>query len=125
MTSQGRISFVAVAAVFLVVCLNLLGAWVLDKATEFGTFSFLALIFIGLVISINVGRFILWGWMHKRIDLSKSYPLTAMFFPGVALLSTFEGETISVTQWAGISLITVGVIWLSVFVRDNVDDPAS
>jgi len=122
MNSNSRISLVAVAAVFLVVCLNLLGAWILERATEFDTFSILTLLLVGLVISVNIGRFVLWGWMHRRIDLSKSYPLTAMFFPLVALLSMFNGEKIAPIQWAGILLITSGVIWFSLFVRDNVDE---
>lgn len=88
-------------------------------------FSAVSLSFVGLVVAVNIGRFLLWGWMHKRIDLSKSYPLTAMFFPLVALLSVFSGETIDPIQWFGITLITVGVVWFSVFVKDNQKDASS
>ena len=119
MKPNNRISLAAVIAVFLVVCLNLFGAWVLEKATEFEALSIIVFMLIGLVIFVNIGRFLLWGWMHKRIDLSKSYPLTAMFFPLVALLSMFNGERILPIQWVGILLITVGVLWFSIFINDN------
>ncbi len=107
------------AAVFFVVSLNLVGAWILKQAAGYPTLSVIAIFFIGLVIAVNIGRFLLWGWMHRRIDLSKSYPLTAMFFPLVALLSVFDGEYIAPVQWFGIGLITLGVVWFSLFVEDR------
>lgn len=109
----------AILAVFLVVCLNLFGAWVLKRATGFPLWSLWAALSVGLVIGVNIGRFLIWGWMHKRIDLSKSYPLTAMFFPMIAVLSVLDGEVIAPIQWAGVALITIGVVWFSVFVQDQ------
>ena len=114
-----KLSFVSVAAVFFVVSLNLLGAWILKTATSLPLMSIAALFFLGLVIAINIGRFLLWGWMHRRIDLSKSYPLTAMFFPLVAILSAFKGEHIDPIQWVGVGIITLGVVWFGIFVQDN------
>ena len=118
MKYRSILSYTSLMSVFLVVNLNLFGAWVLKKTAELDVISLTAVCLIGLVIFINIGRFLLWGWMHKRFDLSKSYPLTAIFFPLVALLSIVNGEIISVTQWIGILFITIGVVWLNIFVRD-------
>ncbi len=110
---------IAVTAVFFVVCLNLVGAWILKKATGFPLWSIGAAFAVGFVIAVNIGRFLIWGWMHRRIDLSKSYPLTAMFFPMITVLSVIDGEMIRPVQWFGIALITIGVVWFSVFVQDH------
>lgn len=114
-------SIIALIAAFVVVSLNLVGAYVLKHAATFETISLLALFLVGVVISVNIGRFLLWGWMHRRIDLSKSYPLTAIFFPLVALLSVYNGENIRPIQWVGIAFITLGVFWFSVFVRNSTE----
>jgi len=116
---KNGITPIAVTAVFFVVCLNLVGAWILKQATGFPLWSIGAAFAVGLVIAVNIGRFLIWGWMHKRIDLSKSYPLTAMFFPMIAILSVIDGEVIRPVQWLGVALITVGVVWFSVFVQDQ------
>ena len=112
-------SYTALMSVFAIVSLNLLGAWILKKATRFDFISLAAIFFIGLVIVISVARFVLWAWLHKRVDLSKSYPLTAIFYPLIALVSIIEGEVIQPTQWAGIFLITLGIIWFSLFVENS------
>jgi len=106
--------------VFGTVLINLFAAWILSKAAGLGsTINIVALLLLGVVIALNIGRFLLWGWIHRRINLSKSYPLTAMFFPAVAFLSFLQGETIEPIQWLGICLITIGVIWFTVFVADT------
>lgn len=106
--------------VALTVAINLFAAWILDDAANVGTtFSLVSLVIIAVVIALNIGRFALWGWIHKRINLAKSYPLTALFFPLVAVLSYFRGEYINLTQWVGIALITIGVVWFTIFVPDN------
>jgi drug/metabolite transporter (DMT)-like permease len=118
--AQGEVNIKTTLIVSLTVAVNLFAAWILDEAAGMGTtFGLISLAIIGLVIGLNIGRFALWGWIHKRINLAKSYPLTAMFFPLVALLSYFRGEVINPVQWLGIALITIGVVWFTLFVADN------
>lgn len=118
--AKSQISFKTTLAVILTVAINLFAAWVLDtRANQSETLSFLTLIIVGLVIGLNFGRFVLWGWIHSKISLAKSYPMTAIFFPLVALLSFVQGDQISAFQWFGILLITTGVIWITYFVPDN------
>lgn len=119
MDTPKRSPIAAIIAVFIVVSLNLLGAWILKSATDFNIFSIWAILLVGLVVTINIGRFFVWGWLHKHIDLSKSYPLTAIFYPLIGILSIYEGEAIGFVQWIGILLITAGVVWITVFVQDK------
>jgi len=117
---KSKINVKTTLIVALTVAINLFAAWILDDVANIGTtFSLASLLIIAVVIALNVGRFALWGWIHKRINLAKSYPLTALFFPLVAALSYFRGEYINFTQWVGIGLITVGVIWFTLFVPDK------
>ena len=52
---------------------------------NFHMFSIMALGLIALAILVNVLKFVFWGYLHKRFDLSKTYPLTAIFFPLIFL----------------------------------------
>jgi len=113
---------VSLFAICLIVALNLFNAWVLESASSFSLISIQALSLIGLVILIGGGRFVLWGWLHKRVDLSKSYPLTAVFYPMIAVLSIIKGENVLLIQWLGIILITAGVAWMCLFVGDRTVD---
>ncbi len=109
----------SVISVLGIVSLNLFGAWILKESTQYDLLSFVAMTLIGLVIVINLARFVLWAWLHKRVDLSKSYPLTAIFYPMIAVLSVIRGEVIQPLQWFGIFMITLGVFWFGVFVQDK------
>lgn len=109
----------SILAVIAVISLSLLSAGVLDFASNRKLISLIGLFLLGIVIAINVARFLLWGWIHKRIDLSKSYPMTAFFFPLVALMSAFKGDPISAVQWVGVGVITLGFAWFSLFVPDE------
>jgi len=109
----------SVVSVLGIVCLNLFAAWILKETTQYTLLTIAAMTLIGLVIVINLARFVLWRWLHKRVDLSKSYPLTAVFYPLIGVLSIIRGEVIQPLQWFGIFLITFGVFWFGVFVEDN------
>ena len=121
-TRVSEINIKTTAAVVLTVAINLFAAWLLDSRANVGeTLSFVTLVIVGMVIALNVGRFLVWGWIHKRISLAKSYPMTAIFFPIIAIISYLQGDEISLFQWFGIGLITLGVIWITLFVPDNVN----
>jgi len=66
-----------------------------------------------LVLSIAVGlnglRFLLWGYTHKHYPLSHSYPLTALFFPCILLISAWYGDPIRWTQATGVAAIMLGI----------------
>jgi len=100
--------------VLLIVSLNIAVALFLDfSAANFPFFSIQAFFCISAVVLFSGLRFILWGWVHRRVNLSKSYALTAVFFPLIAFVSHLQGETISIAQWIGVSLIFAGVIYIT------------
>lgn len=93
--------------------LNLVSAVILKEAADMGQVSFLILVVvICLVVLINLLRVTFWSAIHKRFQLSDSYPLTSLFFPMILILSAFYGEDIGLAQIIGTALITLGIIVL-------------
>lgn len=94
------------------VVLQLAAAWVLDTAAGLRppTGSTVAAAAIAVAIVLNIGRFIIWGYTHRHFPLSQTYPLTALFFPCILLLSYAQGETTGIFEIAGTTLITAGAI---------------
>ena len=56
--------------------------------------SLLALVFIGLSYSLNLSKFFLWGFIHKRYDLSGSYPIMALLYPMIYFVAIINGEAV-------------------------------
>lgn len=96
------------------VVVGLCSSLLLDFAAEKeDKFTFLALVLIGLAFVANLFRFLLWGAIHKRYEMSKSYPLTASFFPLIFIVSLMQGET--VLSWQKIMGVVMIVLGLLVF----------
>ena len=79
--------------VFFTVLLQVLSALIVDYASSLGqSLTLLAILLIGLAFVVNILKFLGWGIIHKRFDLSKSYPITAMFFPLIFIVAFIKGE---------------------------------
>ncbi len=66
---------------------------------------------LAAVIVINFLKFSLWGWIHKHFDVSKTYPITAIFFPLILIVSIIKGEAeVTWLKLVGVLLITLGLI---------------
>lgn len=110
------------------VVLNIASAIVLKEAVELTDPTMLLLIgLLALVVLINLLRVGFWAAIHRRYRLSDSYPLTALFFPMILLLSLFYGEEIGAYKVLGTLLITIGVAFhvgngASGTVRDRTTD---
>lgn len=103
--------WLAISIVSLTVVIQLVSALILSAAAEnYGGHRGIAIAAIGAAIALNVLRFLLWGVAHKRFPLSRTYPLTALFFPLLLLLSFLQGDSIGVVEIAGTMLITGGVV---------------
>jgi len=102
--------------VFSTVLITILSSVLLDYGAEnFTTISVLGVVLFGMVLLVNCFKFVLWGWIHKSYDVSKSYPLTAMFFPLIMLVSFYQNETvISWPKMIGVLLIVSGIIMFSI-----------
>jgi drug/metabolite transporter (DMT)-like permease len=92
------------------VVLQLAAAWILDIAAESATAIGIAAVgAILAAVALNGLRFLVWGYTHRHFPLSLTYPLTALFFPLVLLLSWLRGEGISFAEVLGTILIAGGV----------------
>ena len=98
--------------VFFTVLLEVLSALIVDHASSLGeTLTLMAGVLIGLAFLVNALKFVGWGVIHKRFDLSKSYPITAVFFPLIYGVALFKGEAeIEFAKIIGIIFIIIGVI---------------
>lgn len=98
--------------VLLVVIFQLIIAYILDSAATYDKlYAFIPALLILLALFFHFIRFIIGGWIHKNYDLSKSYPLTALFYPMIYLLSMLKGEAvISIQKVCGILLIVTGIV---------------
>ena len=96
--------------VTVAVALNIASAIVLKEAAELADPTAVVLIgLLTLVALINLLRVVFWSAIHRRYRLSDSYPLTAIFFPMILLLSMLYGEQVGAYKIAGTLLITLGV----------------
>lgn len=66
---------------------------------------------LGVAVLLNGVRFLAWGYTHRHYPLSRSYPLTALFFPCILLMSAYYGEAIRWPQVTGVAMILAG-LWL-------------
>lgn len=64
-----------------------------------------------LAVALYVLGFIIWLIVLSKVDLSYAYPILALSYGFVPLLSTWVfGEQIPPMRWAGIAIICVGVV---------------
>lgn len=77
---------------------------------------------LAVVAALSVGRFVVWGAMHKRFPISIAYPATALFFPCLVVVAAAYGEPVSVAQVAGAGLVTAGVLLLLLPSRADQDE---
>jgi len=99
----------------LAVALQVAGATVLKTLADGADRASLSLaaLGIGVVVVLNLLRIVVWGAAHRRYPLSRTFPLSALFFPAMLLLALAYGEEPGVRQVAGALLITGGASWLT------------
>lgn len=99
----------------LAVALQIAGAAVLKTLADGAGRAPVALIALGIgaVVVLNLLRILVWGAAHRRYRLSRTFPLSALFFPAMLLLTLAYGEDVGVQQVAGAVLITCGASWLT------------
>lgn len=107
-----------VALVLSTVVLQLVVAVLLKELADAASRPLLAMLLVlGLAVGLNGLRFLVWGYTHKHYPLSRSYPLVALFFPCILLLSLWYGEPVGWMQVAGVGAIMAGIALL------NQEDP--
>jgi len=65
-------------------------------------------------LTLYVGTVLLWIYILTKVQLSYAYPIQALAFPLVAILSLcFFHEVIPIHRWIGIGIIVLGVLVVS------------
>ena len=64
------------------------------------------------ILAFNLGRFVVWGRIHREFPLGIAYASSAVIFPCIVLLSIFYGEPFAWHQWVGVALVMTGVVAL-------------
>jgi len=113
--------FLVVAIVGLNVAVAIILSW-LAEWRSLGLAPTVVLLGLLGVIVIHGCRFGVWWWVHRRMDLSRSAPLTAMFFPAILLTEIARGGNPSWAQIGGVLLITVGAAWATA-IQETRSDP--
>ncbi len=98
--------------VILTVVLQVLASLILDlTAKGANTYSLVSLAVIFGVFALHGIRFIFWGYIHKKYDLSQSYPLVSVFFPIIFIIALVKGDTeLSVLKVLGVLFIIIGIV---------------
>lgn len=104
----------SIIAVLITVAMSIVTAIMLEFATHVSDrMNAVVFMIIVAVLVINIAKFWLWGWIHKRYDLSKTYPIGALFFPLIYLIAWWQGETnLELGKLVGIALVVTGVVLL-------------
>lgn len=102
-----------VLLVFSTVLVTLLTAILLNYgAKQASLMSYTGIIIVGIVVTINFIKFIVWGKIYKKYDLSESYPLIALFFPLIYFVAIIKSEAnLEILKVVGVLFIFIG-IWV-------------
>lgn len=96
-------------AMVVAVGMNLVAALLVDAAASTRErISVVGVVLLGSAVAVNGVRFVLWHAIHRRFHLADVLPLTALFFPLVALSSWLKGEAMNLQAVIGVGLITAG-----------------
>jgi drug/metabolite transporter (DMT)-like permease len=114
--SQSKSPWLALVIVLSTVIIQILTASILkytaDNRVSLSELTIIAIV-AGIIV-LNIVRFGLWGTAHRQFPLSKTYPLTALFFPCVLVLSLLYGEQVTTNHLIGTATITAGVYILGI-----------
>ena len=102
-----------IIAIFNIVCISIATALILDyignlHGSLFNTYVILGLL---IVLVLNSFKFIVWNFLHKRYDLSSTYPLTAIYFPLIYIISVLKKEMVV----DAFSLIAIAFVFSGVY----------
>lgn len=100
-----------VSITLLTVLLTLATSIFLDQASEVTSLlSYTGVLVVFFVFILNAIKFFIWGWLNKRFDLSRTYPLTSLFFPLIFLYALLSEEAVfDLQKLLGLVIILGGV----------------
>lgn len=97
--------------VMLAVFLNILSAVILKESSiRFDYNFFLIIVISAIVLIVNLSKFLLWAYIHKNYPISRTLPLTSLFYPCIFIISLFYGELFSLNKLLGTFLLVIGIV---------------
>lgn len=113
MTASAVSRVMLVGLTLVNVCIQLVCAYLVKMAPEPSRGAVVPILLIlGVVLVLNVVRFVTWGKLHQRFPISLAYPVSALVFPGVLAMAWWLGEPVGGAQIAGCTLVLAGVALL-------------
>lgn len=96
--------------VLLIVFLNILSAIILKEVSMHFGYDFLLIVGVSiLVLILNLAKYVLWAHIHKHYSISRTLPITSIFYPLIFLVSLYYGENFNLNKILGCILIIIGI----------------
>ncbi|WP_413285379.1 hypothetical protein [Vibrio sp. MA40-2] len=97
-----------ILGVMFTVFLTLSTSILLDASTKLNSGS--VLVVICVVVLINALKFVIWGKLNQYYDLSKTYPLTTLFYPLIFIYAiVFRGVDFELIKLFALIIIMSGI----------------
>jgi multidrug transporter EmrE-like cation transporter len=111
--STPRGKFTLIGLTFINIVIQLVIAGIVKYSTTQSLTAVLVLAAVyAVVLALNVGRFVVWGIIHKRYPLGIAYASSALLFPSIVALSYYYGEPVTVQHLLGVAMVVIGVVSL-------------
>ena len=99
--------------IFIIVGISISTALILDHVEAlhnnfFSLYTFLGILF---VLALNALKFFVWYFLHKKFELSSTFPLTAIYFPLIYIISVLKNEMVVDLY----SLIAIVLVFFGVY----------
>lgn len=106
-----------ISLILLIILLQTTIALILQWASDYSNEILTLILILALVIGLNGGRFVIWGVLHRKYDLSKTYPLISLFFPFIYAIALYQNEAaLTWNKILGLVFVFIGVFTLT---REN------
>lgn len=104
-------AFKMLCFVMLAVFLNILSAIILKESSMRFDFNlFLICVISILVFILNLSKLLLWAYIHKNYPISRTLPLTSLFYPLIFIIALYYGETFTLNKALGSILLIIGIV---------------
>ncbi len=110
-TPRGKAALVGLTAINIVIQLVIAGLVKFSTSYALHEILVIGAVYVA-VLALNVGRFVVWGIIHKRYPLGIAYASSALLFPSIVALSYYYGEPVTVQHLVGVALVVLGVVSL-------------
>ena len=110
-TPRGKLTLIGLTFINIVIQLVIAGIVKYSTTQSLAAVLVIAGVYV-VVLALNVGRFVVWGIIHKRYPLGIAYASSALLFPSIVALSYYYGEPVTWQHLLGVAMVVIGVVSL-------------